>query len=57
MNMSKKLQIRADTPLENPDLKVLVTELKGFLETCRLTPKSDTYLEYHPKLAQVIEKL
>jgi hypothetical protein len=57
MSMSKKLQIRAETPLENVDLKALVTEIKGFLETCRLTADSDVYLKFHPKLAQVIDKL
>jgi hypothetical protein len=57
MNMSKKLQIRAETPLENLDVKALVTEIKGFLETCRLTPDSDTYLRFHPKLQAVIDKL
>jgi hypothetical protein len=55
--MSKKLQIRAETPLESKDVKVLVTKIKDFLETCRLTPKSDTYLEFNKDLAQVIDKL
>ena len=55
--VSPVIQFRSTTTLAPLDVKTLVEELKGFLETCRLTPDSDIYLKFHPKLQQVIEKL
>ena len=55
--VSPVIQFRSTTTLAPLDVKTLVEELKGFLETCRLTAASDTYLKYHPRLQQVIEKL
>jgi hypothetical protein len=55
--MTKRIECRSPTPLENLDVKVLLEHIKPFLETCRLTPDSDTYLRFHPKLQAVIDKL
>jgi hypothetical protein len=55
--MTKRIECRSPTPLESLEVKTLLEHIKPFLETCRLTPDSDTYLKFHPKLQQVIDKL
>jgi hypothetical protein len=54
--VSPIIQFRSTTTLAPLDVKTLVEEGAGLFSRMTLTPEAETYLEYHPKLAEAIKK-